>query len=96
MKDYYNTVRQILIENPRTRDDDMLLYGTFIGKFMLVTPTETFYSVMQTAKIRKLPSYESITSERRKVQEQEPLLQGEKRKQRMEEEHIYHTHYGHH
>ena len=94
MKNYYNTVRQILIENPATRDDDMLLFGAFLAKFMIVGVDETFYHVMQTAKTRDIPSYESITRARRKVQEQEPLLQGEKRKQRMEEEHRYHEYYG--
>lgn len=94
MKDYYNTVRQILIENPRTRDDDMLLYSAFLAKFMIVGVDETFYHVMQTAKARGIPSYESITRARRKVQEQEPMLQGESRKRRMEEEQRYHEHYG--
>ena len=96
MKNYYGTVKQILIENPATRDDDMLLYGIFLAKFMIVHPDETFYEVMSTAKQRKIPSYESITRARRKVQEKEPHLQGKKRKQRMEEEAIYHDYYRNH
>ena len=93
MRNYYSTVRQILIENPATRDDDMLLYGAFLAKFLIVAPTETFYEVCSTAKQRKIPSYESITRARRKVQENEPLLQGKKRKARMEEEAKYHEYY---
>lgn len=96
MKNYYSTVRQILLENPAARDDDMLLYGAFLAKFMIISVDETFYHVMQTAKARKIPSYESITRARRKVQEQEPLLQGKRRKQRMEEEAIYHDYYRNH
>lgn len=96
MKNYYSTVKQILIENPATRDDDMLLYGAFLAKFMIVGVDETFYHVVQTAKERKIPSYESITRARRKVQEKEPLLQGTKRKQRMEEEANYHEYYRNH
>lgn len=93
MRDYYNAVRQILIENPATRDDDMLLYGAFMAKFNLVSYDKTFYDVMSNAKKWGLPSYESITRARRKVQEKEPLLQGERRKQRMEEEAKYHEYY---
>ena len=93
MRDFYNTVRQILIENPATRDDDMLLYGAFMAKFLIIAPQETFYEVMSTAKIRNIPSYESITRARRRVQEKEPLLQGERRKQRMDEEAKYHEYY---
>ncbi len=93
MRDYYNAVRQILIENPATRDDDMLLFGAFMAKHNLVSCDKTFYDVMANAKKWGLPSYESITRARRKVQEQEPLLQGERRKQRMEEEAKYHEYY---
>lgn len=93
MRAYYSTVREILIENPATRDDDMLLYGAFLAKYLIVHPSESFYEVCSTAKQRKLPSYESITRARRKVQEKEPLLQGEHRKARMEEEAKYHEYY---
>ena len=93
---YYSTVKQILIENPATRDDDMLLYASFLAKFMIVSPYETFYEVMSTAKQRRIPSYESITRARRKVQEKEPLLQGKKRKARMEAEAEYREYYRNH
>lgn len=96
MNNYYSTIKQILIENPASRDDDMLLYGAFLAKFLIVSPTETFYEVCSTAKIRKMPSYESISRVRRKVQEKEPLLQGKRRKQRMEEEEKYHEYYRYH
>ena len=94
MRDYYTTVRQILLDNPETRDDDMLLYGAFLAKYRIVNAGETFYAVCATAKQRKIPSYESITRARRKVQEKEPLLQGKRRKARMEEEAKYHDYYG--
>lgn len=96
MKNYYDAVKQLLIERPDTRDDDMLLYGAFCAKYMLIQPNETFYQVMSTAKKRKIPSYEGITRARRKVQEKEPYLQGKRRKQRMEEETIYHDYYRFH
>ena len=93
MRDYYTTVRAILIENPDTRDDDMLLYGAFLAKYMIVHPSEYFYDVLRTAKQRKLPSYESITRARRRIQEKEPLLQGKLRSERMEKQEIYHDYY---
>ena len=96
MNNYYSTVRAILIENSATRDDDMLLYGAFLAKYMIVHPSESFYEVMSTAKQRKLPSYESITRARRKVQEEEPALRGKRRKQRMEEEQKYREYYREH
>lgn len=91
---YYNCVKKILLENPATRDDDMLLYGAFCATFNLVAPDATFYEIMSTAKKRGLPSYESITRARRRVQELEPYLGGEKRKERQEEAEIYRRYYG--
>ena len=89
MKNYYNVVRQIMIENPKTQDDDMFLYSVFCAKFCLVKYDETFYQVMLTAKSRGLPSYESISRARRKVQENEPALSGKRRNQRKKEEKAY-------
>lgn len=93
MDNYYYSVRAILLENPRTRDDDMYLYSVFLAKFNLVRPEETFYEVMLSAKSRGLPSYESITRARRKVQEMEEYLRGEKRKARKEQEQKYREFY---
>lgn len=93
MDNYYDTVRTILLENPRTRDDDMYLYSVFLAKFNLVRPDETFYEVMVSAKSRGLPSYESITRARRKVQENEEYLRGKNRKARKEQEQKYREFY---
>ena len=88
-QDYYGQVRCILHNNPRTRDDDMLLYSVFMAQSGQVGPLETFYEVMNTAKLRKLPSYESITRARRKVQENEPELRGERYTARQNEQMSY-------
>lgn len=96
MRDYHGKVKQILMENPATRDDDMLLYGIFLQKYMMVSMTESFYYVCQTARSRKLPSYESISRARRKVQEQEPSLRGTARRRRKAEEEVYHEYYSTH
>ena len=96
MKNYHNIVKQILTENPATRDDDMLLYSAFMAKFNLVGTYESFYHVCQTSKARGLPSYEGVTRARRKIQEQEPSLRGTMRRRRMEEEEVYHDYYSTH
>ena len=85
MKDYYTEVRRILINWPTSRDDDMLLYAIYLAESHLISSDESFYKVMSTAKARKIPSYESITRTRRKVQELEPELNGHKKKARKAE-----------
>ena len=96
MKDYHTKVRQILSDIPATRDDDMLLYGAFLAKYSYVAMDETFYHVCRTARARKLPSYESISRARRKIQEQMPSLRGTMRRRRLQEEEEYHTYYSEH
>lgn len=96
MKDYHSKVKGILDAYPATRDDDMLLYGIFLANFSSVSPDENFYYVCQTARVRKLPSYESISRARRKVQEENPALRGTQRRRRMEEEEVYHEYYSTH
>lgn len=90
---YYEMVKEVLVSNPKARDDDMILYGTFCAKYNFVRPDESFYEVMLTAKSRNIPTYESITRTRRKVQEENPELQGNKRKDRKEEEQRYRSYY---
>ena len=36
MDNYYNAVRSILLEDPRTRDNDMLLYAVFCAKYNFI------------------------------------------------------------
>ena len=93
MDNLYQTVRAILLENARTRDDDMYLYGVFLAKFNLIKPEETFYEVMCSARSRGLPSYESVTRARRKVQEMEPMLCGNKKKSRKDMQQEYSEYY---
>lgn len=94
-KNYYDIVKGILSEYPKTRDDDLLLWGVFLHKYQYVGRNENFYDVIQTAQKRKIPSYESITRVRRKVQECEPLLRGTRRAVRKQEEKEYHDFYRH-
>ena len=96
MRHYHDLVKQMLTEAPATRDDDMLLYGYFLAKYMLVRPDETFFQVCSSARARKLPSYESISRARRKVQEQCPELRGTRQRARRAEEVEYHDYYSTH
>ena len=96
MRNYHDVVKQMLIESPATRDDDMLLYGYFMAKYMLVGPEETFYYVCGSARSRKLPSYESISRARRKIQAEFPELRGTRQRARRAEEVEYHDYYSTH
>lgn len=96
MKDYYNRVKSMLTWEPATRDDDMLLYARFCYKYGYVKQSSEFMTVMTNAKKLGLPSYESITRARRKVQEKEPSLVGTRRRQRKEEEEVYREYYATH
>ena len=89
MKDYYNIVKNILVKDEAARDDDMYLYALVVGQTGLVSAEATFYEVMVYAKYMKLPSYESVSRARRKVQEKEPDLRGSKYKIRKQEEEEY-------
>ncbi len=93
MKNYLDEIREIMEKWPQTRDDDMLLWGQFLFIKGLVRTDENFYQVLSKARERNLPSYESVTRLRRKVQENEPALRGTKYKQRKKEEKTYHDFY---
>jgi hypothetical protein len=96
MKNYYEQVKIILTEWNQTRDDDMLLWAIFLHMNGYVKPEEKFFDVVPKARERGLPSYESITRARRKVQEKEPSLRGKRYVQRMKAESEYHDYYRDH
>jgi hypothetical protein len=68
IKDIYNEVRDILVEYPKSRDDDMYLYAVFCAKTTRVSKNDGFFYVMVHHNEYGLPSYESVTRMRRKVQ----------------------------
>lgn len=93
MKDYHNKVKSLLIEIPETRDDDMLLYGIFCYRYGYVGQSSEFMAVMTNAKRLGMPSYESITRARRKIQENYPQLRGTRHNARKAEEEVYREYY---
>jgi len=94
MKNYHAEVRNILIRYPATRDDDMMLYAIFCVEQGIIKSDETFYNVLCSAKKRKMPSYETISRARRKIQEMEAGLRGITRKKMKQEAEEYRQFYG--
>lgn len=88
MKDYYELVKSVMERYPDTRDDDMKLYAIIVHKKTGMSSQVGFYEAMYNHSRYGLPSYESVTRARRKVQEKEESLRGKKyseRKKRQEE-----------
>ena len=93
MKDYYEKVKKILIAKPDTRDDDMKLYAYMVYHLVGLQPNIGFYEAIFNHEKHGLPSYESITRARRKVQENEPTLRGKKYLKRLERQEEYRQYY---
>ena len=94
MKDHYEKVKHILEQYPETRDDDMKLYSIFCYQESKVTKSVSFYRATWNHRDYDLPSYESVSRARRKVQESESSLQGKRRKSRKNEAEKYRKYYG--
>lgn len=99
MRDYYNLVKDILEDHPDTRDDDMKLYAWACyelreetGAECRLTKETSFVDALYYHKKYGLPSYESISRARRKVQEQIPNLAGNRRAKKKKEDE-YRTYY---
>lgn len=83
LKTTHNLVKRILEQIPETRNSDVILYyrvaehiGLTKGIDILSKP---FGMVLCDLKKLGLPTIESVGRARRKVQEQNPHLQGEKK-----------------
>lgn len=66
-------VRLTLEENPRARKDDFILYGGVL-KRMGIDLSQALNRFLATAKKLKMPSFETVTRCRRKLQEQDSTL----------------------
>lgn len=77
MFEIHEMVEQTLRSYPiaRSSDDELiaLVYGNYFG-----IRRQTFYEVVRYRKANGLPSFESITRARRKVQEENEDLRGNK------------------
>ncbi len=83
-------VKPILEENEKAREDDFYLYSEVLWKLM---PHVLHYSLAKALRNHKeleLPSYESVSRVRRRIQEKHPELASEKvKKKRRENQEIY-------
>lgn len=82
-------VREVMKQNPATRDDDRVLaLYLWVNKYG-VDPRATITEVMEN---KNLPSQESIGRARRKIQEKDETMRGSKQKEKirmaMQEEYI--------
>ena len=90
-KDLHKKVATVLQEYPRSRDDDFFLIAVLYRKYYNVAALP-FFDVMTNIKGLALPSPESITRIRRRLQEEAPLIygaSGQVRKERAKEEERY-------
>ncbi len=94
MKDQYEFVKGVLEKYPDTRDDDMKLFARVCYlKDNPLPANVSFYNAVFKHFEYNLPSYEAITRTRRKVQQNEPALRGEKYKNRQDRERDYRDYY---
>ena len=86
LKNLEKIVKPILEDIPITRNDDFLLYAEVIEKSnvrLLALPTRAF---LLGHKEFNVPSYESVTRVRRKIQAEHPELESERTKIRRAKE----------
>lgn len=89
MKKIQLVVKEILEHNPKAREDDFLLIGMVY--YRLYPVDFTFSYIAKHHKELKLPSFESITRARRKVQEEHPELISEFARDIRKQEEIKYT-----
>jgi len=90
----FDLVKSILEEHPSARENDLELIWCVASEFELTRCT--FTNTIVEWRKRKLPSFESLTRARRKVQELHPELRSEERvaEMRAEQERQYREFYG--
>ena len=89
LKTIHNRVKRILEQKPETRNSDMALYIALAQYFEdengLNITEKPFRYVLGNLKELGLPTIESVGRARRKIQEQHPHLQSEKKVKKMRE-----------
>ena len=87
-------VEKIMREHPEARDDDFKLYGWACKESDARVMQLTFTQVLWNASKLNIPSYESVTRARRKLQELHPELIGKKYQARQSKQSEYISNYG--
>ena len=91
IKEVEPLVREALIEHPITRDDNFHLYGVVLAHYIDVNMP--LVEVFARHTELKIPSLETITRCRRKIQEREPELASQRAMEAREREEIEHEEY---
>lgn len=89
MKEHKELVELMLKKYPEVRDDDMRLFACVCKALCPELMKQPFAQVIWYHSENNLPSYESITRCRRKLQEEHPELRGKKYLQRQERQSEY-------
>ena len=89
MKDYNTVVEHILQRHPDARDSDFRLFGWVCAVIKPDVMSLPFKQVLWQHQELDLPSYETITRIRRKLQEKNPELRGKAFQKRHEKESEY-------
>lgn len=92
--DMYDLVKRIMTEHSATRDDDFKLYARVCYAKVPASMNYSFPYALWHHTEMNLPSYESVTRARRKVQELEPELRGKLYAKRHEKQEEYRELYG--
>lgn len=86
LRETENIVYEVLSKNKRARKDDFILYGAVI-KRQGVDLNQSVLEFLAYAKERKMPSFETVSRCRRKLQAQnEDLVDLDTKEIRMEQE----------
>lgn len=94
MKRIEPIVKELLELYPKTRDDDFYLIGSVYYTIAPEIKSKSFLDIIKNHSFYGLPSFESITRARRKVQAENEELVSSKAKIRKREELEYLEYYG--
>lgn len=90
LKRYEDIVKPILVSDVRAREDDWYLYGKVLYTLYPELETIPKHDLFLWHKQLGLPSYESVTRTRRRLQRKYPDLASERvRQKRLEEQEVY-------
>ena len=69
LKKIEDVVLKALEENKKAREDDFILYGAVLKRLGVDLKTTTLYDFLATATENKMPTFETCSRARRKIQE---------------------------
>ena len=73
---YYPIVKRVLEKNPKSRDCDLSLIFRTYSEIEDLCAHDSFLSVLNKIRDKKLPSFDTVTRIGRKVKEENPELRG--------------------